>query len=166
MMSCMENKIAEDTTAMGYEDKMLYAFVGNPKKFQWYKKAFAKYDIYGIKEFAWNWSWYAFFFTFFYLLYRKSYKASAILGGFYIVFGSLGGLLGLIINIILGGILPYYVYERYLQKKKDIEKNITDEEIRIEAMYAIGGVNKSIIPMSVIFGVFFIFIYLMITLFY
>jgi len=160
----MQQNFENYTKDMSYEDKMLYAFVGKPDKFMWYKKAFAKYDVYGVKEFAWNWSWYAFFFTFFYLLYRKVYKVSIILGGFYLIIGSIGGPLGFLINIILGGTLPYYVYERYLRKKQDIEMHISDENLRIGAMKIIGGVNKSIIPLTVVLSIILVIFYLMIIL--
>lgn len=157
----MKKKEVEEINDMSYEDEMLLAFVGNPEKLFWYKKAFAKYNVNGVKNFAWNWSWYAFFFSFWYLLYRKVYGVSAVLFGIYVLFGALGGFLGLIANVIMGGALPYYVYERYIAKKDEIEKNITDRELRIATMERIGGTNSFIVYITLGFFIFFTFIFFM-----
>ena len=151
----MENSILKETQGMDYNDRMLYAFIGRPSKFNWYKKAFAKYNINGIEKSAWNWSWYAFFFNFFYLLYRKVYGISAAIFLFYVIFGSIGGFLGLILNFIFGGYLPYFVYKKYIAKKRDIEEHISDESMRIETMAAFGGTNGAIIYLAIAFIVFF-----------
>lgn len=154
----MESTILKETKNMSYEDKMLYAFVGKPDKFYWYKKAFVKYNVNGIKNFAWNWSWYAFFFSFWYLLYRKVYAVSTALFLAYIFFGAIGGLFGLILNIILGGTLPYFIYDRYEKKKKEIEKHISDKNLRVETMAKIGGTNGAIIYLTIAFIIFLSFI--------
>lgn len=149
----MENNSQNTNQNMTYEDKMLYAFVGKPEKFFWYKNAFAKYNHNGVQDFAWNWSWYAFFFSFWYLLYRKVYSWSAILILIYVFFGNIGGIYGLLINIILGGTLPYFVYQKYYEKKKEIEEHIKDEEMRIEIMEKIGGTNNWIVTVTIVFCV-------------
>ena len=154
----MKNDILKETYGMSYEDRMLYAFVGKPSKFDWYKKAFAKYSINGIEKVEWNWSWYAFFFNFFYLLYRKVYGISGLLFLFYLIFGSIGGIFGLILNIIFGGYLPFFVYKRYFKKKKDIEEHISNEDMRIETMAIFGGTNNAIIYIVIIFAIFLFFI--------
>lgn len=155
----MENNILKETDGMDYNDRMLYAFVGKSSKFNWYKKAFAKYNINGIEKSAWNWSWYAFFFNFFYLLYRKVYAISGVIFFFYLIFGSIGGVFGLILNFIFGGYLPYFVYKKYIKIKKDIEEHISDENMRIETMVAFGGVNSIIVYITMIFVIFFFFMF-------
>ena len=134
---------------MNYEDRMLYAFVGKPEKFLWYKKAFLKYNHSGVSDFAWNWSWYAFFFGFWYLLYRKEYFWSLILILIYALLGSTGGFYALLINSVIGGSLPYFVYLRYIRKKQEIESKIQDEELRVEVMEKIGGTNKFVIGLGI-----------------
>ena len=158
----MENNSSNSNQNMSYEDKMLYAFVGKPEKFLWYKNAFAKYNINGVQDFAWNRSWYAFFFGLWYLLYRKVYGWSAVLIILYIFFGSVGGIYGLLINIILGGTLPYFVYQKYYTKKKEIEEHIKDEETRVDIMERVGGANNWVVSLTVAFIiVMFIFMYLL-----
>lgn len=147
---------------LSYDKKMLCAFIGKPNKVMWYKQAFAKYNKNGVQDFAWNWSWYAFFFGFWYLLYRKVYGWSAIFILIYMFFGTIGGLYGLLINIVLGGTLPYFVYQKYYTKKKEIEAIINDENLRIETMSKIGGTNEWVIILTVIFSVFMLLLILLI----
>ncbi len=153
----MSDKINDNTTNMDYDDQMLYAFVGSPNKFTWYKNAFAKYNQHGVQDLAWNWSWYAFFFSFWYLLYRKVYDWAFVLFLLYVFFGSVGGFYGLLVNIVLGGTLPYFVYQRYYSKKKEIEANIGDNAERIKVMKKIGGANNWIVTLTLIF-IFVVFI--------
>lgn len=161
-MNTMENStILKETENMSYEDRMLYAFVNKPEKFYWYKKAFSKYNINGIKTFAWNWSWYSFFFPIFYLFYRKAYLFSALIFFVYSIASGIGEIFSLIVYIILGGTLPYIVYNRYIEKKKEIEENIKDENLRIETMARIGGTNNIVLYFSVV-----IIFFLLMTIYY
>ena len=138
MVVNMENLVMQNSQ----DDKLLMAFVGKPNKFWWYKNAFAKYNVNGIKQVAWNWSWWSFFFGEWYLFYRKCYLASLaiialkLLGVFSIGFG-----VGLVLDILCGGFLPYIVYRKYEGLKAKIVANISDENQQVEAMRTLGGYN-------------------------
>jgi hypothetical protein len=58
-------------------DMYLIEFLNN-ESVKFYKKAFAKYSVYGTDKFAFCWSWASFFFPFLTLLYRKQYLAGLI----------------------------------------------------------------------------------------
>lgn len=157
-MSIEENKT--------YEDKMLEAFIQNPKKFEYYKNAFAKYEKFGIERFAWNWSWWGFFGTVFFLLYRKTYLYAVAIWIILLLVGILNSfamsifdienatamsyLISLPINIVIGGSSIYFIFKKYKKSKLEIENKIQDESERIEAMYSLGGVNKWVIWLTYI----------------
>jgi len=124
-----------------YENKMLEAFIQKPEVFQWYKKAFAKYNINGIKHLSWVWNWWAFGGGIFYLLYRKAYL-SALLIFLVSVITFKRPFIGILINILLGGFGVYFVYLKYQKTKQDIETEIKDNEKRIETMRQLGGYNN------------------------
>jgi hypothetical protein len=140
---------AQTAAPSDYEDRMLEAFVQKPEKFQWYKNAFAKFNVNGVDKPAWVWSWWAFFGTFWFLLYRKAYLPAL---GFFIanVVASFVPILGLVVWILTGGYATYFVYKTYKAKKEEIEAKIADPEKRIETMRAVGGYNQWVVWLAVI----------------
>ncbi len=124
-----------------YENKMLEAFIQKPEVFQWYKRAFSKYNINGIKRMAWVWSWWAFGGGIFYLLYRKTYLAALLIFLVSVITSKIP-FIGILISIFLGGFGVYFVYLKYQKIKQDIETTIKDNEKRIETMQQLGGYNN------------------------
>jgi len=127
-----------------YEESMLKAFINKPEKYDWYKKSFSKFDINGVPNMKWNWSWWSFFGVSSFLLYRKAYLAALIVFIVTVVTAPIP-FIGLIIAILVGGYGTYFIYKRYLKKKLEIESNITDKNERILAMEKIGGYNQWVI---------------------
>ncbi len=132
-----------------YDDAMLEAFVQKPEKFAWYKKTFAKYSQNGVEAFTWSWSWWAFFAPVWLLLYRKSYLAA--LGYFVaaIVFSLLpyGALL---LMIISGGTVPYFIYKTYRGMVAKVEAASPDSAVRLDTMRKIGGYHTWVVVVALI----------------
>ncbi|MEO1927253.1 MAG: hypothetical protein ABGX26_01000 [Nautiliaceae bacterium] len=142
-----------------YEDRMLEAFIQTPKKFKWYKEAFSKFNINGIKRVAWVWSWWAFFGGgFWYLLYRKAYLAAVLSFIIVVVLNAILPFWGpMAFYILMGGYSVYFVYKKYLSLKSKIESKIEDEEKRIETMRILGGYNRWVIWVAgVIYSILFL----------
>lgn len=135
----MTNEInfSENTKHMSYEDKMLYAYIGEADKFFWYKKVFSKYENGSI----WSWSWYAFLFGFLYLIHRKCY----LYGFIAFVVGTLLSPGIILYKILMGGFGTYFIYTKYENKKREIEESTKDENLRLVAMSSAGGTNMTIV---------------------
>lgn len=119
------------------------AFLATPEKFYWYKNAFQKYDVNGIDNLSWNWSWYAFFFGPLYLVYRKCY-IEAILVQLALVVGSVVfPLSSFIFSVIVGGFSPYLIFKKYKKVTTELDKNpnLSFDE-KIDSLRRIGGVNR------------------------
>lgn len=130
-----------------YEKQMLVAFLGSEKPYYWYNKAFKKYDINGINNFAWNWNWPCFFLGSFYLLYRKIYLYALCV----LLLNSLISLkYGLLVNILCGGFLPYLIYLQYTKFRKEIESKAINKEEKIKLMQQLGGTSNIV---AIIIGV-------------
>ncbi len=123
------------------ESQAIEAYIGTPKTVDFYKEGFHKYSAAGVDQFAWHWSWWAMFGGVFYLLYRKLYIEALI---YFLIFAFVGmiPLVGLILWVVSGGVLPYLVYKRYKKMKAQIENNIQEESAQLEALHTVGGVNK------------------------
>ena len=116
------------------------AYIDTPKTLDFYKKAFTKYHVTGIDQFAWHWSWWAMFGGVFYLLYRKLYLEALV---YFVLFATIGMLpfVGLIMWGVSGGVLPYFIYKRYQKTREQVEKHLTGEEVKLAALTSAGGVN-------------------------
>ncbi len=117
------------------------AYIDKPKSQEYYKKAFEKYSASGVDQFQWNWSWWAMFGGVFYLLYRKLYIEALVYFILFVIIGMIP-FVSLIFWIVSGGVLPYFVYKRYVKTKKQAEENIDDNSQQLEALRAVGGVNE------------------------
>ncbi len=135
-----------------YENQMLDVYVAKPEKVQWYKNAFSNFNINGVDKITWYWSWWAFGAGFWFFLYRKAYTYALILFVLTIVF-TIVPLGGMILMIVQGGLMPYFLYKDYLDKKNKIEKTIPNEEKRIATMKEIGGYNQWVIVANIIFNI-------------
>jgi len=130
------------------ESQAIEAYIGTEKSLPFYKEAFQKYSAAGVDQFAWQWSWWAMFGGVFYLLYRKLYIEALV---YVLLFATIGmiPLAGLLMWIVSGGVLPYFVYKRYQKTKVQVEENISGEEAQLEALQVVGGVNKWAIWLAV-----------------
>jgi len=122
------------------ETQAIEAYIDTPKTLAFYQKAFEKYTVTGISQFAWHWAWWAMFGGVFYLLYRKLYLEAL---GYFILFATVGMVpfVGLIMWVVSGGVLPYLVYKRYQKTKEQVEMHLTGEEVKLAALRMTGGVN-------------------------
>lgn len=112
-----------------YESNMIAAFVGsNQEKISLFEDTFMKYRLKGK---CWSWSWAYFFFCPLFLLYRKV-PLSTLLAGIILCCIPFG-------NVYLGGYGKFWIYENYIDKKKEIEKNIVLPEECISSMRELGG---------------------------
>lgn len=142
-----------------YSDTMIEAFIDSPDKTLWYQMSFSKFNINGVDNIAWNWSWWAFFTGFLFLLYRKAYIPALILLILSITIGMIP-FVGLLLMILSGGYSTYFIYRVYRTKLLETENNIEDEQIRLETMKQLGGYNQWVvwvyaILMSIMFlGIF------------
>lgn len=142
-----------------YEKQMLVAFLGSEKPYYWFNKAFKKYNINGINNFAWNWNWPCFFLGSFYLFYRKIYLYGL---GVLIINSLISFQCGLIINILCGGFLPYLIYLQYSKFKKEIEEKTIAPEEKIKLMQQLGGTSNIIL---IIIGIILFPIIFVLTMF-
>lgn len=131
------------------EDKAIEAYIGTEKSVEFYKKAFQRYNVSGVEQFAWQWSWWALGGGMFYLLYRKLYLEAL---GYFLLFMIVGAfpLISLVLWIASGGVLPYLVYKRYKKIKAEVEANIPDEQGQLQALQELGGVNKWAIWVAIV----------------
>jgi len=135
-----------------YNNKMIEAYIDTPEKNDWYQNAFQKYNINGVDKLAWHWSWWAFFGGFFFLLYRKAYMAALGLFIISIIVGSIP-ILSLIVWIATGGLSVYFIYLEYQKKRKEVEASCETEEICIQEMKNLGGVNTWVIWVAAILNI-------------
>ncbi|MGP1450345.1 MAG: DUF2628 domain-containing protein [Wolinella sp.] len=115
----------------------------------YYQEAFTRFRLSG--GFTWQWSWWAFFGGPLYLLYRKLYleaillfMAGLILHSVLPFFGSLAYL------VIRGGVLPYFVYLRFLktmQYARNLTPDITDQEQYIRLN---GGTSGTVLALGLL----------------
>jgi hypothetical protein len=143
--------INQSTINDDYETKMLDAFIQKPEKLFWYKNAFAKYNVNGIDKMAWHWSWWAFFGDFWFLLYRKAYLAALVVFILDILVSFIPFVGPLIFAILRGGYSTFFIYKKYIKLKQDIENLIPNENERIETMRQVGGPNKWVIWLNILF---------------
>jgi len=130
------NEMKED-----YNKKMIEAFIAKPEKTFWYQNAFSKFNINGIDNMRWHWSWWAFFGGAAFLLYRKQYIPALILFIVSLLLSSIP-IVPLIVAVLTGGYATYFVYKGYKSKLSEIEANISDEQIRVSTMRQIGGYHS------------------------
>ncbi|MDR0572012.1 MAG: DUF2628 domain-containing protein [Rickettsiales bacterium] len=125
-----------------YEDKMLRAFAGDDKCFYKYKKMFANFSVNGIDRFVLTWNWWSFLFSAIYSLYKKLFVFALL--QFSITFVLCKVILpsrfctgiSYIINLaIVPVVINFFIYNRYKKIKAEIEKNVQDEQARIETMW-------------------------------
>lgn len=136
------------------ESQAIEAYIDKPQSVEYYKKAFEKYNVAGVDRFAWNWSWWAFGGGMFYLLYRKLYVEALAYFFIFMIVGMLP-VVSLILWIISGGVLPYFVYKRYRKIKEQVEANVSDSVEQIAVLKELGGVNKWAIWLAVVMSVLF-----------
>ncbi len=135
------------------ETEAIEAYIDTPKTVDFYKDAFASYGVAGVDQFTWKWSWWAMFGGMFYLLYRKLYLEAL---AYFLIFATIGmiPIVGLILWILSGAVLPFLVYKRYKKTKAQVEKNLPDEREQLSALKELGGVNKWAIWLGVALHLF------------
>lgn len=123
------------------ESQAIEAYINTEKSETFYKNAFSKYSAAGVDQFQWHWSWWAMFGGVFYLLYRKLYLEALI---YFILFAAVGTMPipSLILWIVGGGVLPYFVYKRYKKTKAQVEQNLSGTQEQLGALRVVGGVNQ------------------------
>jgi hypothetical protein len=136
------------------ESEAIEAYIDKPEVVDYYKDAFKKYSIAGVDQFAWHWSWWAFGGGMFYLLYRKLYLEAL---GYFVLFMVVGAFpfISILLWIVSGGVLPYFVYKRYKKIKAQVEANLSDPQEQLAALRELGGVNKWAIWVAVVFSLLF-----------
>ncbi len=127
-----------------YYNKMIEAYIAKDKETLWYQLAFSKFDVNGIDNMKWNWSWWAFGLGFMFLLYRKQYIPAVVLFFLSISIGIIP-FMSIILMLLSGGYSTYFVYKGFKSKLLEIEANIEDEETRIETMQEVGGYNQWVV---------------------
>ncbi len=123
------------------ESKAVEAYINKEKSLGFYQKAFAKYSVAGVDQFAWHWSWWAMFGGIFYLLYRKLYVEALVLFILLVTVGMIP-FVGFVAWIVTGGVLPYFVYKRYKKVKAQVESNLPSESEQLNALRVVGGYNQ------------------------
>ncbi|MGL5779100.1 MAG: DUF2628 domain-containing protein [Clostridium chrysemydis] len=147
----------EETKIKLYQNqKAMEAFIGTPEKTSWYLSAFKKYDLNGIEKPCWYWSWAAFFLGPWYLLYRKCYLEGIALLVISAFLSSLEGSLYLIVNIVLGGFLPFVYYKRFKKTALEVENIEPNFDKQIQMLGELGGVNKPLLYIGIGISVAFV----------
>lgn len=118
-----------------YEDKMLKAFSGQDKKFFYYKKKFAKFNINGLERFTLSWNWNSFFWGIIYSLYKKLYWVALAQLTSVILLRNFIWAHFIINTFALPTTIDFFIYKRYAGIKKLIEQNIQGEQARVETMW-------------------------------
>jgi len=129
--------------------EQIKAYINKPQSQQYYIDAFEKYTTNGIDQFRWNWSWWAFGGGIFFLLYRKLYLEAAVFAVITFL-SSFVPIASLIIWVISGGTLTYFVYQRYNKIKTQVEENIDDPIKQQESLIELGGYNNWALWIAVI----------------
>jgi len=130
------NEIEED-----YNKQMIEAFIAKPEKTLWYQNAFSKFNVNGVDNIRWHWSWWAFFGGAAFLLYRKQYIPALVLFIASLLLNAIP-IVSLIFSILAGGYSTYFIYKGYKNKLSEIESNISNKEMRISTMQQIGGYHS------------------------
>ena len=127
-----------------YYNKMIEAYIGKEEETLWYQLAFSKFNVNGIDNMKWNWSWWAFGLGFMFLLYRKQYIPALVL---FFLSMSVGMIpfVNLLLMVLSGGYSTYFIYKGFKSKLLEIEANIEDEETRIATMREMGGYNQWVV---------------------
>jgi hypothetical protein len=135
----------QEKNNQSYQERMIEAFVNKPEETLWYQLAFSKFNVNGIDNMRWHWSWWAFFSGFLFLLYRKQYIPALLVFIASMTIGLIPIVGGLAVMIFTGGYATYFIYKGYKKKLFEIEAVIEDEEKRIETMREIGGYNQWVV---------------------
>ena len=136
------------------ESQTIEAYINSEKSEDFYKEGFAKYSVLGVDQFQWNWSWWAMFGGIFYLLYRKLYLESLIYFFIFIIAGYIPIFI-LLLWIVGGGVLPYFVYKKYKKMKAQVEQNLASTQEQLDALRIVGGVNRWALWVGVPLSAFF-----------
>ena len=134
------------------EKEAVAAYINKAESEEFYINAFDEYNIHGIDQFSWKWSWWAFFGGIFFLLYRKLYIEALV---FFLLatvisvipFG------GLVLWIASGGVFPYFVYKRYKKIRAEIDSKVSEKSEKIELLKRLGGYNDWAIWIAVFVNV-------------
>ena len=127
-----------DDAQKNYENKMIEAFIAKPEKTIWYQNAFSKFNVNGVDNIRWHWSWWAFFGGAAFLLYRKQYLPALVLFIVSLLVNAIP-VVSFILAVLAGGYSTYFIYKGYKNKLSKIETNVSDEEMKISTMQQIGG---------------------------
>ena len=122
------------------------AFVGTNADF--YLQKFAAFTLTGTERFCITWNWSTFGFTFIWFLYRKMYMQSLIA---FIVFCIPG--INIILHIVVGVIGNYLYYRHVKDNILEIRTRLTPLNT-IPALQEGGGVNRWVITLGIIIGIF------------
>ncbi|MDF1878533.1 hypothetical protein JHD46_02635 [Sulfurimonas sp. SAG-AH-194-C20] len=133
-----------------YHERMIEAFINKPEVTLWYQMAFSKFNINGVDNLTWNWSWWAFGGSFLFLLYRKAYIAAFALFFLSMTLGMIP-FVSLIFMILSGGYSTYFVYKVYRTKLQEVEEAIEDVQTRVETMRELGGYNQWVVWVYAVF---------------
>jgi len=129
---------------MSYNQDMLEAFIGTPKEFDWYKKAFNHFDTNSKSH--WWWSSGAFIGGVWYFLYRKELKVALTILFIELMLGAILPikifiLVFISISILIGGFGTSIIYKKYKRERNGIESMFKEVDKRIGVMKIIAGVN-------------------------
>ncbi|MDF1883557.1 DUF2628 domain-containing protein [Sulfurimonas sp. SAG-AH-194-C21] len=127
-----------------YTNAMIEAFIDTPEKTLWYQMSFSKFNVNGVDNMAWNWSWWAFFSGFLFLLYRKAYIPAFILLFLSLSVGMIP-FVGLLLMILSGGYSSYFIYKIYKTKLHETQNIVKDEQTQLDTMRQLGGFNQWVI---------------------
>lgn len=116
----------------------------------YYIQNFSKFTITGREKFSVTWNWSCFGFTFLWMLYRKMYFLSLVT---FIVFCVPG------INLLLhigAGIVGNFLYYKHVKDKVFEIRTTQSSHNFIPVLQEIGGVNRWVITLGIVFGIFII----------
>lgn len=119
-----------------------------------YLLKFRKFGLPGVDNFAFTWHWPAFFVTVFWMLYRKLYLWALIA----FILSFIPGI-GLILMVIFGLTGNYIYYKHAKAKITDLKKQQPSADIS-GALGIIGGVNRWVYTVAVIFFIITILVVL------
>lgn len=125
-------------------DEEFAAFIG--KNADRYLLKFKKFNIGGIDSFSLTWHWPAFFAGFFWMLYRKMYLWALVVFAIEIFIPYVGFL-----TVIVLGVCGNYIYYAHAKKKILELRSIHPTEDISAALSRIGGVNKWVWVVAIIF---------------
>lgn len=153
--SILNTAPAYGTTINNITTDELRTFIGTNANF--YIQQFSAFTQSGTEKFCITWNWSTCGFTFIWFLYRKMYIQSLVA---FIVFCIPG--INIILHIVVGVIGNYLYYHHVKEKILEIRSLQPPQNI-IQTLQETGGVNRWVITLGVIIG---IFITIIITLFF